>query len=77
MTGLSLLARMAEIQKEMQELRREDGFVDIRTDVIQVTAELFHEFFPDVLPTSSDDMGCKIYDGTFAGIKITACEVGI
>ena len=76
MKCLHLLARMADIQAEMREISEEDGFVAISPSVIQISAAMFRELFPNIEPSYSEISHSKHYVSEIAGVKITACEVG-
>lgn len=76
MKCLDLLSRMADIQAEMREISKEDGFVAISPNVIQISTQMFRELFPDTLPAYSEISHSKHYVSEIAGLKITACEVG-
>lgn len=76
MNYLHLLAKMADIQKEVQEIKHEDGFVAINPEYIHVTADMFKALFPLEDAIFDEVTGGYHYSAEIAGIKVTAYEVG-
>ena len=75
MNYLHLLATMADIQKEMQEIQSEDGFVSINPREIQVTPYMFKALFPNEDSIFDEVTGGYHYSAEICGIKVTAYEV--
>lgn len=75
MKCLDLLSRMADIQKNIKELQKEDGFVSIYPDSLQISSDMFRELFPNSRPKHNDSLHGDLFEEMLAGIKITAFEV--